>query len=270
MIRTTAHGDVTQLEFTSWASRLSRMRVHAFAVRGVLIDSGFPALARTLAHWLRAHPVHGAALTHHHEDHAGGAAVLARLGVPLWMPELARAQVLAPAPIHFYRRFSWGTPEAFAACTPFTLPPELEAVPTPGHSADHHVIWDAQTRTVFGGDLFIGVKVRIAHASEDPRATAASLRRVIARGPRRYFDAHRGLLADPIAMLTAKAEWIEGTIRRAEQYIAEGLDDASVARRVLGDDRLGRWYTAGDYTMENWIRGVRRTVPGSLRPCAES
>lgn len=236
------------------------MHVSAFVVRGVLIDSGFPLVAPELAQWVSAHPVHGAALTHYHEDHSGGAAALVQRGIPVWMSPLTQARVAAPAPIHFYRRFSWGMPTSLPAHEPFALPDGLEAIATPGHSEDHHALWDAQTGTVFGGDLFISVKVRIAHLAESARDTSASLRRIIARQPQRYFDAHRGLLANPVATLTAKADWIDTTIAHAEQLVAEGLDDSSIARRLLGTDRFGRWYTAGDYTMENWIRGVRRTM----------
>lgn len=263
MLALTHHDDVTEVRFTSWRSRLSGMRVSAFIRRGVLIDSGFPTAAESVAQLAAARAIMGAVLTHYHEDHSGGAAALARRGIPLWMSDLTCPKVAQPAPIFFYRRFSWGSPEPVPAFTPFGLPSGLVAIATPGHSADHHVFWDDATRTVFGGDLFIGVKVRIAHDTEDARATSASLRRVIALGPRRFFDAHRGLLPNPVGLLTAKADWIDATIGEVERLIKDGLADAEIARRVLGSDRFGRWFTAGDYTMENWVRGIRRTVNSS-------
>jgi hypothetical protein len=48
---------------------------------------------------------------------------------------------------------------------------------------------------------------------------------------------------------------------RAERLIADCLDDATIARRVLGTDRFSRWYTGGDYTMGNWVRGLRSYAP---------
>jgi glyoxylase-like metal-dependent hydrolase (beta-lactamase superfamily II) len=271
MITSTVHDDVTQLEFTSVRSRLSGMRVSAFVVRNVMIDTGFPTSADALQRWVARHALAGAALTHYHEDHAGGASALGQLGVPLWMAEATRARLAAPAPVRFYRRFSWGTPRAVADFTPFALPAFLEAIPTPGHTADHHVFWDAETRTLFGGDLFIGVKVRIAGAAEDPRALADSLRRVIALQPLRFFDAHRGALHNPVARLAAKRDWMDEMIGQCERLFADGLDDATIARQVLGADRLGRLYTGRDYTMENWVRGVRRgtgVAATAVSPCA--
>lgn len=258
MLRTIRHHDVTELRFSSWRSRLSGMRVSAFLVRGVLIDAAFPSLGPALARWVRAHSVRGVALTHAHEDHAGGAPLLARAGIPLWMSASTREKLRAPAPVRFYRRFSWGSPGPLGASEPFTLPAGLHPVATPGHADDHHVFWDAETESIFGGDLFIGVKVRFAHPTEDPYATVSSLRHVIALRPRRYFDAHRGRLVDPLPLLAAKATWMEAVIAACERRIVDGEDDATIARRVLGADRLVRWYTAGDYTMANWVRGVRR------------
>ena len=141
----------------------------------------------------------------------------------------------------------------------FELPSPLECIATPGHSDDHHVVWDPATRTVLGGDLFIGVKVRISHASEQPRALVTSLRRIAALGLVRYFDGHKGLIADPVAALNAKADWVEETVARIDALIDDGLDDVTIARRVLGDDRMMRTITAGDYTMANFVRSVRTT-----------
>src|SRR5450830_948176 len=85
MLRTLVHDDVAELRFTTRRSRSMGFRVSAFTVRGVLIDSGFPDCAGDLARYVAATPPEGCVLTHWHEDHAGGAAALARAGVPLWM-----------------------------------------------------------------------------------------------------------------------------------------------------------------------------------------
>jgi glyoxylase-like metal-dependent hydrolase (beta-lactamase superfamily II) len=234
-------------------------RVSAFRVHGVLVDTGFPACANDVARYVRSQPVAGAVITHWHEDHAGGAAALAGANVPLWMDARTARRLCAPKRIGFYRRFTWGSPQALCASRPLELPAPLECIATPGHSDDHHVVWDPETRTVFGGDLFIGVKVRVSHQSEHPRALVGSLRRIAALGPARLFDAHKGLIDRPVAALTAKADWTEATVARIDALIEEGVDDATIARRVLGADWLYRAWTAGDYTMANWVRSVRAT-----------
>ncbi len=95
-------------------------------------------------------------------------------------------------------------------------------------------MWDSNTGMVCGGDLFIGVKVRVSHVSEQPRTLVQSLRQVIALQSARYFDAHRGALAAPVDALTAKADWLEKTIESIDALIVKGLDDATIAGCVLG------------------------------------
>jgi len=158
-----------------------------------------------------------------------------------------------------YRRYTWGSPSPVGHFAPFALPAPFECIPTPGHSDDHHVVWDTDTGTVFGGDLFIGVKVRVSHRNERPRQLVQSLRRVAALGPARYFDGHKGLLAGPVQALNAKADWLEQTMQSIDALIADGLDDAAIARRVLGNDWWTRTFTAGDYTMANFVSCVRAT-----------
>lgn len=240
-------------------------RVSAFLVRGVLVDTGFPDCAGALARFVATTRPEGSLVTHFHEDHAGGIAALVRAGVPVWMDARTADRVRSPARIGFYRRYTWGSPSPVGAVTPFTPPSTLECIATPGHSDDHHVVWDRETGTLFGGDLFIGVKVRGSHASEQPRTLVRSLRRAIALAPRRLFDAHRGLVENPVSLLTAKADWLEETIAAVDALIAEGLDDASIARRVLGSDRFSHFFTAGDYTMRNLVLSVRNSSPEAGR-----
>jgi glyoxylase-like metal-dependent hydrolase (beta-lactamase superfamily II) len=135
-------------------------------------------------------------------------------------------------------------------------PAPLEVVPTPGHSADHHVVWDPTTRTVFGGDLFLGVKVRVAHREEDPRALARSLRAIAALRPARLFDAHRGLVASPVEALLAKAAWIDATVDAIDRLAADGVPRRVIARRVLGREPLVAWVSAGHYSHRAFVDAV--------------
>lgn len=260
MLQTFAHDDVTELRFTTRRSRSVGFRVSAFTVRGVLVDAGFPDCAGDLAARVAAAPLAGCVLTHYHEDHAGGAVALAGAGVPLWMDARTAERLRAPTRIAFYRRYTWGSPAPVGSFTSWTVPAPLECIPTPGHSDDHHVVWDGGTGTVFGGDLFIGVRVRISHHNEQPRLLVRSLRRIAALRPERYFDGHKGLLATPVEMLNAKADWLESTIESIDALIADGLDDAAIARRVLGRDWLHRAFTGGEYTMRNFVHCVRATA----------
>ena len=268
MLRIERHGDVTRLEMMSIASRLIGYSASAYLVRGVLIDCGFHAARRAIDAILARERPDGVFITHYHEDHAGNIERVARLGIPIATSPDTLARVRPPPPIGFYRRFTWGTaPPLVSTVTTFEHD-HLRLIAAPGHSADHHVIWNERDGTLFGGDLYLGVKVRVAHPGEEPRVLAATLRRIAALGPARLFDAHRGFVANPTPLLEAKADWTEETIAAIERRIAAGAPDVVIVRELLGGESFPGYFSGGDYSRTNLVRAVRRTMrdrPGSAR-----
>jgi endoribonuclease LACTB2 len=259
MHRRTRHADVTAFELFTRRTQVARYSVHVFVVRGALIDTGFHGARRDVARLVDELRPRGALVTHAHEDHAGNVELLARRGVPLGMSDATAARVRDVAPIALYRRWTWGSMAPLR--TPFTrfAPADLALVPAPGHSGDHHVVWDATTRTLFAGDLYLGVKVRVTHPSEDPYRHVDTLRMAIALEPARLFCAHRGAVERPVEQLRAKAEWMAATVGEIERRIAAGAeDDAMIAREVLGRETLTGWFSRGEYAHVNIVRAVRR------------
>jgi len=255
------HDDVTRVRLSHWRSRAAGYEVSAYLHRGVLIDSGFPAAASAVTRFARERGVGAALITHHHEDHSGGAAALAAAGVPLAMAPAVERLVAAGGHVPLYRRIVWGTPAPLGTFASAGAADGLELLPAPGHSTDHHVVWDAERRTLFGGDLFLGVKVRIAHPEEDPRLLVETLRRIAALEPVRLFDAHRGAIANPAAALRLKADWIEEIIRAVDDRIARGWSDRAIRRELLGREPFSSYVSRGEYGKENFIAAIRGTSP---------
>ena len=258
VIERTAHGDVTAYRLSSWGSRLAGYRVHVFRVRDVLIDTGFPAAQRELASLLEQEPIRGAIVTHQHEDHAGNVAWLAARGVPIRIPEETCRALLQPAPMGLYRHLTWRAMRPLRHDLVPLHDPSLSLVHAPGHSPDHHVVWDHETNTVFSGDLFLGVRVRVAHAYESPAQQVRALRGVIARQPSRVFCAHRGLLPDGVNMLAAKAEWLESVIEQVVSAADAGLNISAIRDQVLGPRGRTHWISAGDYSPDHIVRAILR------------
>lgn len=265
MLRRTDLGGVVQAEFSTPRTRLVGYAVSCYLVDGLVVDTAAPVVRREFAAWVRGVAPRGVCLTHHHEDHAGNVNWLAKHGVPVAMGAATRAALDAPGPVGLYRKLVWHEmrplrrePDPFA-------PPDAVLVPTPGHTDDHHAVWLPERRWLFGGDLFLGVKVRIAHPGEHPIALVQSLRAAAALGPRRLFDAHRGEVADPVGALEAKADWLEATVARIRTLHAAGWPTARIRAEVLGREVLTGYVSRGDYSRGSLVRAVLRAAPPVAR-----
>ena len=258
MLQVEQYADVTRFEMTSAGSRIIGYSASAYLVGGVLVDCGFPKARRELDSILDRERPRGVLITHHHEDHAGNVERIAQRGIPIAASAETLAKMRSPAPIRAYRRFTWGSAPPFrSSVTPFEND-RLRLVAAPGHCSDHHIVWDEADGTLFGGDLYLGVKVRVAHPGEDPRVLVRTLRGVAALGPARLFDAHRGYIPNPVPLRQAKADWTEETIAMIERRIAAGAPDAAIVRELFGGESLPGYISGGDYSRTNFVRAVRR------------
>jgi endoribonuclease LACTB2 len=250
---------VTRLRMRSWRGALVGYDVSAYLVGDVLVDTGFPRVEDALVRAVEAMRPRGVAVTHWHEDHAGNVPALAARGVPMAMDARCQALLRERPPIRFYRRAVWGWTRRLAAeLEPFD-PAPLAMLEARGHSPDHLVVWDAERRILVSGDLFLGVKVRVAHEEdESPRALVASLRRVAALEPRLLLDAHRGPVRDGAAQLRAKAEWNDEVIGRIEELAARGAEPAEIVRRLFGGESMVGAVSGGEYSRRGFVRAVLR------------
>ena len=252
-----ANLDVTPIWFSTRRSRLAGYGVYVFLTRGVMIDTAFHAIRRDVSRLVDERQPRGVVLTHYHEDHAGNLELAAGRGMPILAASMTLDAARTPEPVGVYRRFVWSPmPLLRSPVTPFAAS-ELDLIHTPGHSADHHVVWDAEREVLFAGDLFLAVKVRVARPGEDPRRLVESLRLAAALQPKRMFDAHRGEVGDPVAALLAKAAWLEETIGRIDRRAEEGVTDSVIRDEVLGREELVSYISRGDLCKLNLVRAVR-------------
>jgi glyoxylase-like metal-dependent hydrolase (beta-lactamase superfamily II) len=258
MLSVERYDDVTRLRMSTPLTRALGYEASAFLTRGVLVDTGFPAVARDFARWLDGTRPVGVVITHHHEDHAGNLELLARGGVPVAAADATIDAIRALRTLDFYRQANWGTPPALRSPLVRFDPAPLRLLPTPGHAPDHHVVWDAERETVFSGDLFLSVKARLTQDTEDVHGIVRSLHAVIALKPKRVFCAHRGPVHDPVNALRAKAAWMEEIIGEARRLAAAGMTVPAISRRLLGRDGFVGFISRGKLAHRNLIRSVLR------------
>jgi glyoxylase-like metal-dependent hydrolase (beta-lactamase superfamily II) len=137
-------------------------------------------------------PIAAVVLTHHHVDHVGGAAHLARrTGAPI-IAHRATADLLAGR-LAVDRTLDEGDVLAFG-------PAGLRALHTPGHASGHLCFLDEAAGVLIAGDMVASVGTIIidpAPGEGDMRLYLASLERLRALGCRVLLPAHGDPIRDP-------------------------------------------------------------------------
>lgn len=256
MIDVTRYDDVLRIRMWTRRSAAVGYDVSAYLADGILIDTGFRHVAAELERTLRVLRPRGVIVTHWHEDHAGNAPTIAAI-TPTWMPEYTERKLRERPQVKLYRHFTWGRPRALlGGLVPFD-PAPMQMIATPGHSPDHHVVFDAATETLFSSDLWLGVRVRLLGATENPYEIIDSLTRAIGLQPRRMFDAHRGMVDNPVEALQAKRAWLQDTVGEIERRLIAGESERAILRSVLGGEETTAFVSQGEYSRRNLVRAVK-------------
>jgi glyoxylase-like metal-dependent hydrolase (beta-lactamase superfamily II) len=258
MIEVIRHDDVQRIRMWTRRSVSVGYDVSAYLVRRILVDTGFRHVAGDLVRTLAELRPRGVIVTHWHEDHAGNAPRLAASHMPVWIADYTERKLRERPRVKLYRHWTWGRPLGLNGDISRLDPAPLHVIPTPGHSADHHIVFDAETATIFSADLWLGVKVRVMGATENPYEIIASLTKAIALKPRRMFDAHRGMVDKPVDALQAKRAWLEETVGAIERRLDAGDSERAIVRSVLGGEERTAFVSQGEYSRRNLVRTVEK------------
>lgn len=257
-------GGIERITLSSRLTRLQRFHSVCYLVGDVLIDSAFVKAAPLLLDFLGGRRLSAVALTHHHEDHAGGCGLMAeRFSCPVYLAEPGRRFEEGLERMAFYRRLWWGKPLPYRpAPMPDTIRAgafTLQCLPTPGHSATHTAFFDAGRGLLFSGDLYIAGGATAVMSHENPYLLAESLRKLARLEPRLMLNGHGLLLENPASELRAKAGAVEAAAARVLELHRQGLDARRIAAAVFKKegrlrDRLMARLTAGEFSRENFVR----------------
>lgn len=231
-----------------------------YRLGGTLIDTGPANQWSSVRKFISEKPVKRLLLSHHHEDHSGNAARIAREYqlTPL-APELGREKLARGYRTPPVQRFIWGRPKPVETDPlPESLTLEdgtrVEAIHTPGHAKDLHVFFLPEKGWLFSGDLYISRKIRYLRADENLGQIIESIRRVLTLEFETLLCAHRGVLENGREALAEKYQNILHLCEQSQSLAGEGLGLTDIMHKLLGpEDQFAR-LSGGNFSKANLIK----------------
>lgn len=205
-----------------------------------LIDSGPSNQWREVLSFVAEAPINQLLLTHHHEDHSGNAARIARqYGLVPYAPELSRKKLAAGFWISPMQRLIWGRsqpvetqplPDRIA----LTNGSELVAIHTPGHAKDLHCFYLPEDGWLFTADLYIARRLKYLRTDEDLGQLIQSINKVLTYDFAVVFCTHRGIIEKGKERLGEKRDNLLAFCQQAQALHHKGIELNEIVFRLLG------------------------------------
>ena len=215
-----------------------KLNVYSFVVDGVLIDTGSRSLLQPFKHFFEEADIDQVVVSHHHEDHTGGAGYLQEAyGYPIFMDRKMIEYCRKPADYPLYRQLFWGRRSPFQA-EPigrnfFSRSANWDVIETPGHAVDHLSFLNKETGQLFTGDLYVQRKTKLVLRGEDIPSIIASLQRVLTYDFKQMFCCHAGYVENGREALERKLDYLLGLAEEVYRLFEEGLDEKEIHKALF-------------------------------------
>ena len=260
------NSQVTALELGYGIIGRPLMNVYCYLIGDTLIDCGQAKMAGEMQSFILAHRVEQLLLTHHHEDHSGNAAMIAKSCGALVMGHPLTAQKMDPIrPILPYQHLVWGQARKVAVSP---LPAAVSSggfhflpIHTPGHSKDHTVYLEAQNGWLFSGDLYLGDRIKFFRSDEKIDQQIQSLQIVLQHDFESLFCAHNPVLKNGRERIRRKLAYLEDISGAVGLLLTRGLSEKEIIRQMdHRQDRFIKFFTMGNASFANVIRSAIRAA----------
>ena len=244
-----------------------RMSVYAFFVDGMLIDTGHSgAQGQAIARFSKL-PIQQIFLSHHHEDHAGNAsAIQQQLDCPIYAHPRCANIMKAPPKVCFLERQTWGSNTAVANIIPIeneikTPHHHFQIIHTPGHSADHVCLYEAQQGWLFSGDLFVHHYIKYFMATESVAEQIRSIQKVLKLDFDRLFCCHNPQETDGKNNLERKLQFFQDFYGNVARLYQKGMPPSKIMKQLGMKEKWGlRILSSGWLSGLNMVNSVIRDI----------
>ena len=235
--------------------------VFCYGFEGTMVDTGISSVAGEIAEFARTHRIGSALLTHHHEDHSGNAALLAREGTEVFASAAGVRLVRRRLPRRFYQHALWGEAEGVAASAVTATVPfgrfEARVIPAVGHSVDQVAYLVPEKGWLFSGDAFVAEKIKVFRGDEDFYDTVETMRRFLLLDFDALLCAHRPRFSGGKEAIRGKLAWLVELEGRVKTLYGKGYSVRAIARHLaLTTSSAFYVLTFGDATTANLVRSV--------------
>lgn len=220
------------------ASNRGSMDVYTFLIDGQLIDTGPQSLLSENKSFFQSSNFEQVVLTHHHEDHTGGAKWIQEYkSVPIYIHPLAVEICSKVGEYPLYRQLVWGKREAFKAqALPTTFQSQTmnwEAIHIPDHAFDHMALLNKSTGTLFSGDLYVTPRPKLMLSFESVPVIMESIRKVLTYDFSEMFCSHAGFVPNGKKMLQKKLDYMEDKSGEIVDLYKQGLTKEEIKEKLM-------------------------------------
>lgn len=253
-------GDVQMLNgFVSFQG--VRLNVYSFAVDGLLIDTGAQSLLEQFKPFFAEIDVDQVVITHHHEDHTGGAAYVQKMyGWPVYIQKMSVAACQQKANYPLYRKLFWGKRAPFTARalgdTLTSRSAEWDVIATPGHAADHVALYNRSTKQLFTGDLYVTPKTKVVLREESIPTIIKSLERVLTYDFDEVFCCHAGYVPNGRAALQKKLDYLYELREKVHALQQQGLSVEEINNTLFGKKYPIVKFSGGEWDSKHMITSI--------------
>ncbi|MCB2146666.1 MAG: MBL fold metallo-hydrolase [Deltaproteobacteria bacterium] len=257
---------VTALELGYGIIGRPLMNVYCYLIGDTLIDCGQTRMAGEMKSFVSTHRINQLLLTHHHEDHSGNAAMIAKvcsaavMGHPVTVQKMTHIRPILP-----YQHLVWGQSREVAVSP---LPAVVTSdgfrflpIHTPGHSRDHTVYLEVQNGWLFSGDLYLGDRIKFFRTDEKIDQQIRSLKNVLRYDFEALFCGHNPILKNGRDRLRRKLSYLEEITGQVRLLLTRGLPEREIIRQLdRRQDRFVKFFTMGNASFANMIRSAIQAI----------